>query len=237
MEVLVDYDNVDPLERRRGLVHVVTRILGAIPPTRFAPQPEARVRLYGGWFAEISSSRRAQELAPDLHAEFPRRIAVSDNSGATSVLVRVELATSLECDPQHPLTHTFRRRGSPAGVSCAAPPFAQCQTPGTCPLETMHTFFGQRACPHGGCAITPEVLLEKEEQKLVDTLLTTDLSYFAMTATTPVVVVSADDDMWPAIRFGLLRGLEVIHVLPRRSWRPPQQYRSLMTAKYSFYSF
>jgi hypothetical protein len=237
VEVLVDYDNVEPLERSRGLVHVITRILSTIPPSRFPSRAEARVRLYGGWFAGLSSSRRAQELAPDLDAEFPRRIAVTDDNCAVSVLVRVELATALECDPQHPLTHTFRRRGAPAGVQCATPPFASCQTPGACPLERLHDFLGQRACPHSACAVTPDDLLAKEEQKLVDTLLTTDLAYFAMSTKNPVVVVSADDDMWPAIRFGLLRGLELIHVLPRRSKQPPQQYRSLMTPRYTSYSF
>ncbi len=237
MEVLVDYDNVEPLERRRGLVHVITRILSAIPPSRFPARAEARVRLYGGWFFGVSSSRRAQELAPDLDAEFPRRIAVTDVHSAVSVLVRVELAMALECDPQNPLTHTFRRRSAPEGVRCVMPPFARCQTPGTCPLESLHVFLGQRACPYAACAVTPDDLLAKEEQKLVDTLLTTDLAYFAISTKKPVVVVSADDDMWPAIRFGLLRGLEVIHVLPRRSMQPPQQYRMLMTSSYASYSF
>ena len=76
-------------------------------------------------------------------------------------------------------------------------------------------------------------MLAREEQKLVDSMLVVDLVHFAETTDEPLVVVSADDDLWPGIRFVLLRGARVIHVIPRRSRVNRERYRRLETETYS----
>ena len=76
-------------------------------------------------------------------------------------------------------------------------------------------------------------MLAREEQKLVDSMLVVDLVHFAETTDEPLVVVSADDDLWPGIRFVLLRGANVIHVIPRRGRVDRERYRLLETETYS----
>ena len=75
--------------------------------------------------------------------------------------------------------------------------------------------------------------MAREEQKLVDSMLVVDLVHFAETTDEPLVVVSADDDLWPGIRFVLLRGANVIHVIPRRGRVDRERYRLLETETYS----
>ena len=73
----------------------------------------------------------------------------------------------------------------------------------------------------------------REEQKLVDSMLLIDLVHLAQTTTDPLVVVSADDDLWPGIRFVLLHRTRVIHVIPSRGNAVPDTYRSLRTPTYT----
>ena len=76
-------------------------------------------------------------------------------------------------------------------------------------------------------------MLVRDEQKLVDSMLVVDLVHFSETVTEPLVVVSADDDLWPGIRFALLRGASVIHVVPRHGHTGRNRYRRLETQTYS----
>ena len=64
-------------------------------------------------------------------------------------------------------------------------------------------------------------------------MLTVDLIHYADTTEQPLVVVSADEDLWPGIRFVLLRNARVIHVIPRRGQTEPGRYQRLETAMYS----
>ena len=75
--------------------------------------------------------------------------------------------------------------------------------------------------------------MARAEQKLVDSMLVVDLTHFADTTDQPLVVVSADDDLWPGIRFVLLRGARVIHVIPWRGRVDTERYRHLKTEMYS----
>ena len=79
----------------------------------------------------------------------------------------------------------------------------------------------------------PGTVLERAEQKLVDSMITIDLVHLAEATSQCLVVVSADDDLWPGIRFVLLRGAQVVHVVPRRGGSAPERYRRLKTGKYT----
>ncbi len=233
MIALIDYDNLDVLARRRGVRHVLTHLIGALGTERIAAAHKVVCRLYGGWFDETALSRGAQRLVPDLRQEFPRRVNVTDMEGSHTVLVHAELASSLVCDPRVVLTHTYRRRSLPPRLQCAAAPFTDCADQSHCPIAGLDQFIRDAKCPLDRCAVAPRAVLAREEQKLVDSMLVIDLVHLAQTTEEPLVVVSADEDLWPGIRFVLLRGAHVIHMVPRRGRAAPNRYRQLETATYS----
>ena len=231
--VLIDYDNLDQLERRRGIRQVINRLLDVLGLWRPAWERSVDCRLYGGWFDEDTSSRSAEHLIPDLRREFPRSAAVTGTEGAHTVLVRAELARSLACDPAVVLTHTYRRRSLPPRLLCAAAPFPGCAAPSRCPVAAIDPFIRHGDCPVEDCNVEPRRVLARAEQKLVDSMLVVDLIHFAETTDQPLVVVSADEDLWPGIRFVLLRGARVIHVVPRRGRTDRERYRRLESETYS----
>lgn len=131
------------------------------------------------------------------------------------------------------LTHTYRRRSLPPRLRCIATPFPNCAEPSHCPVARVEPFIRDGACPADGCVVTPGAVLERAEQKLVDSMITIDLVHLAEATSESLVVVSADDDLWPGIRFVLLRGARIVHVVPRRGGSTPDRYRRLRTAKYT----
>lgn len=212
---------------------MITRLLDVLGAWRTAWERRADCRLYGGWLDEDASSRSAERLIPDLQRDFPRSVSVTGAEGAQAVLVRVELARSLACDPAVVLTHTYRQRSLPPRLRCEAAPCQGCATPSHCPIASLDPFIRDDDCPVDGCSVEPRRVLAREEQKLVDSMLVVDLVHFAETTDQPLVVASADDDIWPGIRVALLRGARVIHVIPRRRRMDPERYRRLKTETYS----
>lgn len=233
MIALIDYDNLGRLDRQRGVRHVVVRLLDVLGA--WHPEWEARLycRLYGGWFHQRRASRNAERLIPDLRREFPRTLGALGASGAQPVLVQVELARSLACDRPVALTHTYRRRSIPPRLRCEDAPFPACGAPSSCPIAALAPFVRDAECPVSACSVEPNSVLTREEQKLVDSMLIVDLIHFAEAADQPLVVVSADEDLWPGLRFVLLRGAHVIHVVPRRVRLDRDRYRKLETPTYS----
>ena len=236
MVVLVDYDNVPELERNRGPVHVVTRIVDALG-TALAGAADIRFRLYGGWFQGPTLSRRAQQIAPVLQANFPRPLTLSPGVAPSPVTGRAELALALEAAPGKHLTHTYRDRSLPTNVRCAALPYLNCRTPGACPIAPVHNFLRDAQCPEAGCAVDVAAVLTKPEQKLVDTMLTADLLHIARTTGGAIGVVSADDDIWPGIQTALIYGAHIIHVHPIPGRTTPSHYATLATGQYTQSSF
>src|SRR5690606_6154939 len=133
VKVLVDYDNIPDVVRARGLPHVIDRIVDSLVPHAGAVSG-LDIRLYGGWFQEQILSRRAQDLAPQLHATFPATRELSHNGHKRTAIVRVELALALAASPRAHLTHTYRPRALPSGVRCEALPFRGCALPSGCAI-------------------------------------------------------------------------------------------------------
>ena len=233
MFVLIDYDNLDLLERRHGVRHVMTSLLQALGRERLGGQVSVECRLYGGWFQETAISPSAQQLLPELRRNFPSSMAIADQKGTEIVLVRAQLALALACDPRVELTHTYRRRSLPPSLRCIPAPFPGCSDPTNCPIADLDPFMQHGTCPEGRCVVTPRGVLQRAEQKLVDSMIVIDLVHLAGASSEPLVVVSADDDIWPGIRFVLLRGARVVHVIPRRGGSVPHRYRRLTTSGYA----
>ena len=232
MIVLIDYDNLDALKRRRGVRYVITSLLHALGRRRVAGEQTVVCRLYGGWLDGTLLSPSAQGLSSDLRREFPSAMHVADEEGTHTVLVRAELALALVCDPRSQLTHTYRRRSLPRRLQCIAAPFPDCADPLCCPVASLDPFIRDGTCPVDGCVVAPRDVLERAEQKLVDSMIVIDLVHLAQATSESLVVVSADDDLWPGIRFVLLRGSRVVHVVPRRGRSAPDRYQHLETAEY-----
>jgi hypothetical protein len=68
---------------------------------------------------------------------------------------------------------------------------------------------------------------------MVDTLLVTDLIYLSMTETSPIAVVSNDDDMWPGIRQALLNGSRIVHVHPIPGRATPTHFLTQLPSGYT----
>ena len=222
MEILVDYNNVLTSDRRKGIRYVTERILNAIGPHRLGKRSRASFRLYDGWYELQSLTRTAQEVFADVQANTPHTASFLDDSVKATVIVNVELAYSLRCDPTVPLYHTFRPKTPQSNVTCRSPRLAGCKAL-QCPLEPMATFISASQCPDDTCSFTPPDLLIRNEQKLVDAMMAADLFSILMTSAPEVVLVSSDDDLLPVIRLLVKTGMTVFHVLTR----PPSQSMSL----------
>ena len=233
---LVDFDNIPALERSRGLAYVATRIVDALGAAA-AIETQIRFRLYGGWFNGGILSRRAQQLVPIIQSDFPRTIIASAGSPPARLVARAELATSLECAPGRYLTHTYRDRALPGNVTCAPLPYVGCPLPGACPLAPVAALIRDQECTEPQCAVTLAKVLTKPEQKLVDTMIAVDLVHLAHVSQEVLVVVSADDDIWPGIQLALVRGAQIVHVHPLPGRITPVHYSSLATGRYSQASF
>ena len=93
MHILIDYDNVDASDRRRGVEPLVTGVLDAVGVANLANPQRVAARLYGGWFSGARLSRRAQTVTADLAGSFRTPIAMGLGAQAKRVIVG-ELAAS-----------------------------------------------------------------------------------------------------------------------------------------------
>jgi hypothetical protein len=232
MIILVDYDNIEQLDRGRGVTHVVERIVRSVGSALLGQEARVRVRLYGGWFDDARLSRSAQLIIPKLQSDFPRPISVSDAAGSARVVANVELARSLECDPTAPLLRTYRPRSPQANLQVFHLPFKGCLRPASCQLAVVDRLISHGQCV-GGCATKMEDVLFRAEQKLVDTMLVADMLHFAIRHQEILVVVSSDDDIWPGIHASIINGAQVVHVHTASSRATPAHYSRLISGKYS----
>lgn len=231
--VLVDYDNLARLDRQRGPRYAIDRMLNVLGRRRVSGNARAFFRLYGGWLDGTNLSRDAQSLIPQLRRDFPRAIPVSDRHGTHTLSVHVELAFALLCDPRNQLTHTYRRRSTPPRLRCANFPFPDCRDAVNCPIRSLEPFLRSGVCPRSNCLVEPPDILERAEQKLVDSMMLIDLVHLSGTHGDTVVVASADDDLWPGLRFVLLSGSDVVHLRPHRRASDPNRYTTATAGKYT----
>lgn len=223
MLVLVDYDNLQQIERNRGIVHVISKILNAVEIVT-ALSSRVRVRLYGGWYEGAHLSRVAQQLSADIQAAYPAPLVVLRAGAAASVIVSVEMAYSLEIDPGRALESTYRRRSPPPTLRSHSTPYTGCVSPATCTLNCIEPLLRTRNCLASGCTVGIDQVFYRPEQKLVDTMLTSDIIHAAMSLSDVITVVSSDDDMWPGIRSALVLGARIVHVHTRQGWTTRLSY-------------
>lgn len=229
LNMLIDWDNINPMWRNRGVAHVIATCLSRIDVSAVPPMRRIKVRLYGGWYRETVISRVAQALVPQLEEEFPRPERVWRD---VHTLVEGDLARSIAQAPATTYTHTFRERSTTGHLAVAAPPFPGCRNPAACPIAHLHSFLGANQCSQPDCAVSRDMVVSKPEQKLVDTMLAVDLFHFSRFSNRWIAVVSSDDDLFPAIHAAILNGASVLHIHPNPGRTSPVHYARLLPERY-----
>lgn len=230
MIILIDYDNLPKPMLRTRLCDVVETILSKI---EFEPEAfieNVSCRLYGGWLKWRSLSQRAQDLSRQIHGDFPFPFRVSNE---VRVIAKAELATSLACDPLNIFPNTFRMWAQPAPFYVKRFPVSECAAPNNCPISVVNPFVYNKICTYAGCDVSPETVFYRAEQKLVDSMIVVDLVHFATYQEEHLVLVSGDDDMWPGIRYALLKEALITHIIPKLSRKRKNPYKQLSTKNYT----
>lgn len=211
MDVLVDYYNLSPRQRRKGVVHVIDQIIAEIVP-EYVSVSERRIdiRLYGGWYEQRMQTSDAQTISATLIEHFPTVIRRPHDR--THIVVNAELAYSLKCDPERHLWYTLRPKAAPRGIEFVDPAPVGCRHVDVCPLRPGYDFFVDGRCPEHDCQITSRLVIRRREQKLVDAMLAADVFYCSRSDVRQIAVVSSDDDILPAIITAMQCGLYVVHV-------------------------
>ncbi|PUE78173.1 NYN domain-containing protein [Cronobacter sakazakii] len=215
--ICIDYDNLSPTHKTRGIYDVVQKTLSQVSEFFIRKMVRCEIRLYGGWYEGDTLSILSQDLSVKLQNEFPSVIRVlKDDGQIVSIQATAELALSLLEEPSHQLFNTYRRKGRPNNIRIETPDNVGCSST-NCPLPVVKKILQKGHCPNTGCTSGVGPLVYRHEQKLVDTMLTCDLIYLSNQDNDFLFIISADDDFLPPIRTLMLRGAKIIRVHPQIS--------------------
>jgi hypothetical protein len=228
--VIVDYDNIEQIDRHRGLLYLVEKIVHAAVSSSVNIPNRVVFRLYGGWYEGQNLSRLAQWLTAEAQSQFPTSLG-NTPTRKFRIIASVALAYSLAVEPAKPLWDTFRIHGTPRNLRCHHPSNAGCGLT-NCPGVSLYEFITAGHCPQQGCTVSLRDILHRSEQKLVDTMIAADMIHYSMIGESVLCVVSGDDDLWPGIRVALLRGTNVIHVHPNATRQSQSSYSSTAGSNY-----
>ena len=221
--MLVDYDNVEELSRRRGLVDLVTTMLAKLPEDVTPDNAIVSIRLYGGWYERDSLTKLAQELLSKIALHFPTVVPVGQ-AHQRRIRTVVNLARSLLIPPNNHLFNTFRNGAAPR-LRTVQPPYDNCAAPHNCALSDVGKLLKARRCPTDTCRVRMQDAFTHPQQKLVDTMLTADAIFVAHSlARTKLIIVTNDDDLWPAICTAGSIGAKIYHIHPYRRRKTPDIY-------------
>lgn len=214
MKVLVDYDNIPHSIQKKGVLYLSDRITVALSAS-FSTDDRLELRLYGGWDQDGTLTKKATDLSVELQRDFPTVFSAVDPDRELRIVVTASLAHSLLADPGIMLTHTYRLRPPARRLTCESPDQQGCTT-GTCVLVSVRPFFETGQCPASECQVSFEDLIKgHSEQKMVDTSMVTDLAFLANNSEEQIVVVTADDDIWPGMAMAMQAGSTIRHIDPR----------------------
>jgi len=215
IRLYIDYDNVNRAAKNAGLRDLVTRSLLATPVPTEAVNGNCDARIYGGWYEGSILTQAAQKVIGELGRDFPAMLPFRNRRGMTGkCLVTAELACSLEAEPAHHLFNTYRQRSLPRTLKCVSPASRGCNDQ-DCPLASLASLLDTETCPKNGCSVKLHDVIFQEQQKLVDTMLACDMLHAAQSGCALISLVSSDDDLLPAIRIVLLRGIPFARLHPK----------------------
>lgn len=211
MYVLVDYDNLERSDRDKGLHFIADQIASQIESVHLQNDKRLIIRLYGGWYQEKSITTKAQQLQSEINDNFPNTTLLCDNK---PIIVRCELAFSTLAEPAFHLFHTFREKSITSRLYPRKSDDFECKCD-DCPVTIIHNFLKKGKCPKCETIKLADVIY-KREQKLVDSMIVTDL-IFQSKISNSICLVSSDDDCWPGIRATIL-SCTLIHIRSKSSY-------------------
>ena len=236
--VLIDYDNVEEINRRRGLVDLLSVALLRLPAHVLPDNALVSARLYGGWYEQDRLTALAETLRSEIDQQFPAVLRFAERGHQRRVRAIVDLARSLLIRPNNNLLNTYRsQRGGPR-ISSRSAPYPGCSMPDRCLMSILGPLVSRRSCPVVTCEAALRDVFVRRGQKLVDTMLTADAIFMASSQSNiTLVIVTNDDDLWPAICTAGHLGASIHHIHPRRNRKTPTVYLSSAPPSYSQYSF
>jgi len=95
MQVIIDYNNIDPRTRRRGLKYVAQSIAHCLGSVAVGKYRRLHLRFYDGWYQVQTPTQLAQTTAAELQRDFPIIVTVPrqvDNPFGPSWLLRWHIA-------------------------------------------------------------------------------------------------------------------------------------------------
>jgi hypothetical protein len=102
-------------------------------------------------------------------------------------------------------------------------------------MNLVQHFVVHRKCPESHCSLTMEQFIARPEQKLVDSMIVSDLISLAVPGGS-VAVVSSDDDLWPGMLVAMDIGAHVIQVCTKYA-STHVTYLGALTYSYSHGAF
>lgn len=130
LRLYIDYDNLNPDQKRQGLLDLVTRALLATAVPTEKTSGRCEVRVYGGWYEATTLTPLAQNIIVEIGRDFPRVLPFRSTRGVSGKLaVAAELARSLEAEPAHHLFNTLRQKSAPRTLKCVHPGAKGCTDP------------------------------------------------------------------------------------------------------------
>ena len=89
--IFIDYDNLQALQKSRGLLDVATSALMAYPLSTKDLRGRCEVRVYGGWYEGSGLTPNAQELSAAMQIEFPKILRVFTQNGNLCSLAALQV--------------------------------------------------------------------------------------------------------------------------------------------------
>lgn len=221
--ILVDWDNV-PSPKAAQFRDFAESIVFVLSGKLWREVKKFKFRLYGGWYSEQNMTKQAQETLGRLQGAFPAVISYKWNQRDISAIVTAEVATTLLSEPSKILFHTYREKACPRGLRIESTESLGCAKQ-DCGLRSLKKLIKKGRCPEDGCAITKDALIWRNEQKLIDVLISVDTLTCASERDAITVLVTADHDLWPAMLHLCAIGKKIIHINPRPDQTPPVYYR------------
>lgn len=209
--ILVDYDNLTPIQKNRGLEDLAQRIITQVNLPENIIRTTCIMRLYGGWYEGSILSPKGQTIAVEAQSLSPALIKTS----SVKIKTIIELAYSSLEEPDFHIVDSYRRKGRPTDVRAQKKEDRGCESE-DCPLPIVRKALKKGLCPNMSCVNRCETILYRHEQKTLDTLLTCDLIYLAHQEGN-IVLVSGDDDFIPPLRSALLKNNSVYRCNPKVS--------------------
>jgi uncharacterized LabA/DUF88 family protein len=197
--ILVDFNNLDKPTFGMSLNDIVDCIIYSIV-THMLPEDLAlcgrvNIRLYDGWYEDDALTIKASDLIADCPTS-PQLFSFRDEHQRYNWHVSVEIAFSLLSIPTVHIMHTYRRRQRLKGIRVVDPVSVGCD-PTRCRILGIERLIKKEKCPD--CGTPANLIIWREEQKLVDVMLATDMMTLALMPDIQICLVSSDDDFWPAL--------------------------------------